>query len=139
MVEDGRTVKLHYSLSVDGEMVESSEGQEPLEVTIGAQQVIPGFENGLRGMKIDESKEFSVSPEEGYGPEDPEGYKEVGKDKLPEGFDPQTEKVLYVQGPDGRSYPVQVAEVKEETVLLNFNHPFAGKTLTFTVKVVEIN
>ena len=138
MVEAGKTIQLHYTLKVNDEVVDTSDGREPLELEIGLNKVIPGFENGLMGLKSGEEKTFSIPPEEAYGTENPEAFKEVEKTDLPAGTEPVVGQVLYIQGPDGQSYPVRIHEVKEQTVMLNFNHPLAGETLEFTVRIVDI-
>lgn len=137
-VANGTTVKVHYKLTVDDKVMDSSEGKEPLEFKVGVKQMIPGFEKAIMGMKIGEKKSFEVLPEEGYGKEDPQAFQEVPKAKLPKDITPQAGMTLYVKGPDDRPYPVKIQEVKDDTVIMNFNHPLAGKTLKFEVEVVDI-
>jgi peptidylprolyl isomerase len=138
VVSEGSTVKVNYTLTVEGAVVDSSEGKEPLEFTMGSGQLIPGFEKNVTGMKVGEKKSFEVDPADGYGEEDPRGYQEVPKDKLPADIEPKAGMTLYAQGQDGKPIPVQIKEVKDDVVVLNFNHPLAGKTLNFAVEVVDI-
>lgn len=138
VVKDGSVVKLHYTLTVDGDKVDSSEGKEPLEFTVGRNQVVPGFEKGVMGLRKGDKKSFKVSPEEGYGPEDPEAFQEVPRDRLPAGIELKEGMTLGAQGPEGQFRPVTISKLKETTVVINFNHPLAGKTLNFDVEVVEI-
>lgn len=138
VVKADMTVMIHYTLTVDGKVIDSSEGRQPFEFQTGKNQTIPGFEKALIGMKTGEKKSFAVSPEEGYGQEDPKAYHEISKEKLPQDVKPEAGMMLYVQAPDGNPYPVKISEVREETVIINFNHPLAGKTLNFDVEVVEI-
>jgi FKBP-type peptidyl-prolyl cis-trans isomerase 2 len=138
VVADGRTVKVNYTLTVDGKVVDSSKGRQPLEFTAGAHQMIPGFEKAVMGMKAGQKKSFKVKPEEGYGSVDPKAIREVPKKQLPAGVTPKAGMTLYAQTQEGKPFPVMIKEVKKETVVLDFNHPLAGKTLNFDVEVVEI-
>lgn len=138
MVSTGKVVSVEYTLRLDDEaVVESNVGSEPLTYTHGAQEIIPGLEKALEGMIIGESKQITVPPTEGYGMVNPEGFFEVNKDRIPS----EALKVgIQLQGsaPDGRPVFPRVAEIKDETVVLDLNHPLAGKTLHFDVKVVNI-
>lgn len=138
VVEDGRTVKVEYTLTVDGEKVDSSEGKEPIEFEAGAKQMISGFEKALIGMKAGEKKSFDVSPEDGYGTVNPQAFQEVPKDRLPQDVELEVGMVLGARSPDGRPMPVKISEIKKDTVVIDFNHPLAGKTLHFDVEVVEV-
>src|SRR5918999_6222042 len=138
IVKDGSVVSLQYTLSgEDGKTIESNKGKEPLKYTHGSQQIVPGLEKGLAGMKMGEEKRVKVKPEEGYGPVDPKGFQEFPKDKIP----PDGLKVgamLTAKGPEGQTVPVRVHEIKEKTVVLDLNHPMAGKTLVFDIKVLDV-
>jgi len=137
-ITDGARVKVRYTLTVDGKVIDSSTEREPFRFQLGSRQVIPGFEAAIKGMKTGEKKTFSVAPEEGYGPEDPKAIQEVPRDKLSADIKPEPGMTIYAKGTDGRSIPVRIIEVKENTVLMDFNHPLAGKTLQFEVEVLEI-
>jgi FKBP-type peptidyl-prolyl cis-trans isomerase SlyD len=138
VVKDGSVVSLEYTLSgEDGKTIESNKGKEPLKYTHGGQQIVPGLEKGLAGMKPGEEKRVKVKPEEGYGPVDPKGFQEFPKDKIPS----EALKVgamLTAKGPQGQQIPVRVHEIKEKTVVLDLNHPMAGKTLVFDIKVLDV-
>ena len=138
VVKDGTVVSLQYTLSgEDGTTIESNKGKEPLKYTQGSRQIVPGLEKGLAGMKMGEEKRVKVTPEEGYGPVDPKGFQEFPKEKIPsEGL--KVGSVLMATGPQGQQVPVRVHEIKEKTVVLDLNHPMAGKTLVFDVKVLDI-
>ena len=112
-------------------------GKDPLVFTQGAHEIIPGLEKKLSGLKVGESKQIEVSAEEGYGPVDPQRKQEVEKMKIPEDARKVGAK-LTGQGPDGRMMFAQVTEVKEETVVLDLNHPLAGKKLFFDIKVLKV-
>lgn len=138
IVKDGTVVSLQYTLSgEDGKTIESNKGKDPLKYTQGSHQIVPGLEKGLAGMKVGEEKRVKVNPEEGYGPVDPKGFQEFPKEKIPsEGL--KVGAVLTARGPQGQQVPVRVHEIKEKTVVLDLNHPMAGKTLVFDVKVLDV-
>lgn len=139
MVTEGKLVKVNYTLTVDGNVVDSSKEGEPFEFTAGNNQVIPGFEESIMGMKAGENKSFQVSPEKGYGQENPKGIQEVPRDKLPADMNPEVGMTLHATMPDGQAIPARITEIREDTIILNFNHPLAGKTLNFEVEVVDVN
>jgi FKBP-type peptidyl-prolyl cis-trans isomerase SlyD len=138
VVKDGTVVSLQYTLSgEDGKAIESNKGKEPLKYTQGSHQIVPGLEKGLAGMKVGDEKRVKVTPEEGYGQVDPKGFQEFPKEKIPsEGL--KVGSVLMATGPQGQQVPVRVHEIKEKTVVLDLNHPMAGKTLVFDVKVLDV-
>ena len=138
VVKDGTVVSLQYTLSgEDGKPIESNKGKDPLKYTQGSHQIVPGLEKGLAGMKVGDEKRVKVTPEEGYGPVDPKGFQEFPKEKIPsEGL--KVGSVLMARGPQGQQVPVRVHEIKEKTVVLDLNHPMAGKTLVFDVKVLDV-
>jgi FKBP-type peptidyl-prolyl cis-trans isomerase SlyD len=138
VVKDGSVVSLQYTLSgEDGKTIESNKGKDPLKYTHGSNQIVPGLEKNLAGMKMGEEKRVKVKPEDGYGPVDPKGFQEFPKEKIPsEGL--KVGAVLMAKGPQGQQVPVRVHEIKEKTVVLDLNHPMAGKTLVFDVKVLDI-
>src|SRR5262249_36347510 len=136
--KDGTVVSIQYTLyGEDGRIIESNKGKEPLKYTQGSHQIVPGLEKGLAGMKMGEEKRVKVMPEEGYGPVDPKGFQEFPKEKIPtEGL--KVGAVLMARGPQGQQIPVRVHEIKEKTVVLDLNHPMAGKTLVFDVKILDV-
>jgi len=138
VVKDGTVVSLQYTLSgEDGKTIESNKGKDPLKYTQGSHQIVPGLEKGLAGMKVGEERRVKVKPEEGYGPVDPKGFQEFPKEKIPsEGL--KVGAVLMAKGPQGQQVPVRVHEIKEKSVVLDLNHPMAGKTLVFDVKVLDV-
>jgi len=137
-IADGKQVSLEYTLTLeDKSKVDSNVGKEPLVFTQGAHEIIPGLEKKLSGLKVGESKQIEVSPEEGYGPVDPERKQEVEVEKIPE----DARKVgarLTGRGPDGRMVFAQVKEINGNTAVLDLNHPLAGKKLFFDVKVLKV-
>jgi FKBP-type peptidyl-prolyl cis-trans isomerase 2 len=134
----GKKVKFDYTLTVDGQMVETTQGKQPLDYVHGQKQIIPGLEKELEGMKVGESKKIVVKPEDGYGQVVKEAFREFDKAKLPQGVEPKVGMMLELKDAEGNSYPAAISEVKEKTVMLDFNHPLAGKELSFDVKIVSI-
>ena len=137
-IQEGSQVSFEYTLSDEtGTVIESSKGKQPMSYIHGKSQIIPGLEKELSGMKVGEEKKIQVKPEDGYGRVNPDAFQEVPKDKLP----PEALKVgtmLMAQGSQGQGVPVRVHEIKDTTVIMDFNHPMAGKTLSFDIKVSEI-
>jgi FKBP-type peptidyl-prolyl cis-trans isomerase SlyD len=138
MVRNGSVVSFEYTLSDEnGEVLQSNKGKEPVTYTHGKREIITGLEKGLTEMEVNEEKTIRVTPEEAYGPVDPKGFKEVPKSDIPTTqLDVGTP--LTARGPQGEELLIHVSEVKDDTVVLDFNHPLAGKTLTFDIKVVDI-
>jgi FKBP-type peptidyl-prolyl cis-trans isomerase 2 len=138
-IQAGDTVKVNYTGKLeDGTIFDSSlnEGREPLEVTIGQGQLIKGFEDGLFNMSEGETKTIDIEPSEAYGDINIELINSVPKENVPEGV--QEGEMLQGNGPMG-AVNVKVVEVNEENVVLDANHPLAGKKLTFELEVVSIS
>ncbi len=138
MIEKGKKVSFDYVLTVDGREVDSSKERGPLTYTHGDGDIVSGLEQQLNGLKVGDQKAIVVSAEEGYGQIDPKAFQEVAKAQLPPDMQPQAGDILTVKTQDGRAMPVVVTEVLNDTVVLNFNHPLAGKELHFDVTIVEI-
>jgi FKBP-type peptidyl-prolyl cis-trans isomerase SlyD len=137
-IEKGSSVKIEYTLKDDkGAVLDTNAGKDALAFTQGAQQIIPGLDKALLGMKAGDSKKVTVKPEEAYGAVDPKAEAEVPKAALPDGAAVVGTRLL-ARGQDGQPRPVTVKAVKDTTVLLDLNHPLAGKTLFFDVKVVSV-
>lgn len=137
-VSAGVTVKVNYTLTVDGKVVDTSKGRGPLEFRAGSGQMIPGFDKAVIGMKPGEKKSFKVRPEEGYGKEDPRAIQNVPKNQLPPEIKPKAGMTLQAQAKDGRKIPARIMEVKKDVIVINLNHPLAGKTLNFDVEIVDV-
>jgi len=137
-VKEGVLVSIEYTLMDEaGKVIESNVGKEPLTYIQGAGQIVRGLETELAGMKVGEQKKIQVKPEEGYGLRDPSAVQEIRKDKIPAEAQ-QVGATLMTQAADGRSLPMRIQEVREKTVIVDFNHPLAGKTLHFDVKVTDL-
>src|SRR5712691_13533746 len=137
-VTEGKLVSLEYTLQLDDKsVVESNVGAEPLTYTHGSRQLIPGLEKALEGLTVGDTKEVTVAPADGYGEQDPNALQEVQKKLIP----PDALVVgarLQGKAPDGHTVYPRVAEIKDDTVVLDFNHPLAGKTLHFDVKILDV-
>lgn len=138
-VKAGDTVRIHYTGTLsDGTVFDSSEGKAPLEFTVGTGQIIPGLDSAMHGMAVGEAKTVEVPAAEAYGAHDPERLQQFPRTQVPDEIPLDIGTTLALRGPDGQSLPVTVAEVTEEVVVLDANHPLAGKDLTFAVELVEI-
>jgi FKBP-type peptidyl-prolyl cis-trans isomerase SlyD len=137
-VSPGTQVSIEYTLKLDDQNVfDTNVGADPLTFVHGSRQIVPGLEKALEGMKVGESKQVTVKPEEGYGPVHNEAFLEFDKEKIPNDARQVGARVQGRTG-DGKMVTARVAEVKDGTVVLDFNHPLAGKTLYFVVKVLNI-
>lgn len=135
----GKTVRIHYTGTLaDGSVFDSSEGRDPLEFTVGSGQIIPGLDRAIDGMAMGEQKTVTIPATEAYGDYQAEARQDVPREQIPADIPLDPGTMLNMQTPDGRQIPVQVAEVTEETVTLDANHPLAGKDLTFAVEVVSV-
>ena len=137
-IENGKKIKFDYTLKVDGQVVETSEGKEPLEYTHGSGDIIPGLETQLVGLKVGDSKNVVVEPKDAYGEIQPDATKDFPLTSFPEDFKPAVGMVVQLEDDKGNVAPAMIKEIKEDKVILDFNHPLAGKTLEFDVKVVAI-
>lgn len=135
----GDVVRVHYTGRLtDGEQFDSSAGREPLEFTVGAGQMIKGFDTGVEGMTVGEKKSIAVSPEEGYGLRSEEAIIEFPLEHIPADMKLETGMQLTLQNQDGQPVPVVVTEIREQVVILDANHFLAGKEMIFEVELVEI-
>lgn len=132
MVESGDHVFVHYTGALDdGSVFDSSEGRDPLEFDVGSGQLIRGFDQAVIGMRENEEKTVTLAPQDAYGYPDPANAVEVLKENIPEGA--KAGDTLYAAG-----QPIRVVEIRNGTVVIDANHPLAGKNLTFKIKVVKI-
>ncbi len=135
----GDTVQVHYQGSLeDGTVFDSSKGKDPLQFTLGEQNVIPGFENAVLGMAVGETRTTSIPPEEAYGEYREELRIVVEKDKFPEHITPEPGMKLQLQSEEGGAAVVTVTEVEPERIILDGNHELAGKVLQFEISLVGI-
>jgi len=138
VIIDDLVVSLDYTLTVDGELIDASEENEPIEFIQGKQNIVPGLERELYGMAIGDSKEVSVSAQDGYGTIDPQAIMDIPRHEFPTDIDLKPGIELALQQPDGVVLHAIVAAVSSDVVKLDFNHPLAGKDLLFRVTVVGL-
>jgi FKBP-type peptidyl-prolyl cis-trans isomerase SlyD len=137
-VSDDQVISMEYTLKVDGEIIDSSEGHEPIEFLQGAGNIIPGLERELYGMAIGESKEVVVTAADGYGPEDHEAFMDVPRSQFPADIPMEVGTQLELHDQEGNPVHARIDHVDEEMVRLDFNHPLAGKELHFSVKIAGL-
>ena len=138
MIKNGHKVSLEYSVFLeDGTKIDSNVGEDPLVFVLGSHQVFPALESALLGLKVGDCKQVLLKAEEAYGPVIPEAFKDVDVETVPSPFR-YVGAVLGVQDPAGGVYPIRVHQIKEQKIILDFNHPLAGRSLKFDVKVVNV-
>jgi len=135
----GDKVKVHYTGKLEnGDVFDTSEGREPLEFTLGQGMVISGFDTGVSGMSIGDKKSITIEPAEAYGDRRPDLEVSIKKNVIPADIEPKEGLQLQMQNPEGQLINVVITEVNDEEVLLDANHPLAGKILVFDIELVEI-
>lgn len=136
----GDQVKVHYTGRLKtGEQFDSSTGKDPLAFTVGAGQMIKGFDKAIPGMEVGEKKTISIAPEEAYGPVNQEAIIEFPKNNIPDSLKVEPGMQLQLQSADGQPVPVVVKEVKDDIVVLDANHQLAGKELVFDIELMDIS
>lgn len=140
-VEKGNKVKIEYEGKLeDGTVFDSSKNHgKPLEFEAGSGQLIKGFNDAVIGMKVGEEKDITLKPEEAYGEPKQEMVQKIPKEQLPKDQEPKVGMMLMVGLPNGQQMPAKIIEIGDADITLDVNHPLAGKTLNFNIKVVEIN
>lgn len=134
----GNLVTVHYTGRLEsGEVFDSSEAREPLKFVIGRGTVIPGFENGMIGMKVNEERTLNIPPADGFGERDPKRVVRVAKEKLGD-FEPTVGMHLQVEMANGQPAVATVTALEGPKVILDMNHPLSGQTLQFTVRLLNI-
>lgn len=137
--KNGDTALVHYTGRLDnGDVFDSSEGNEPLEFEVGASQVIPGFDEGVRGMYVGDKKTIEIEADDAYGPHVDALVQTVARDGINLGAEPEVGMNLMMHLPDGNQIPVSITEVSDENITLDANHPLAGQKLIFDVELVGI-
>jgi FKBP-type peptidyl-prolyl cis-trans isomerase SlyD len=137
-VQDGLVVSMEYTLTVDGEVLDSSKDAGPLQFLAGYDNIVPGLEREMAGMKIGESKDVLVLPVDGYGEFDAEAYIEVPRSEFPSDMELEEGLELNLTDEDGQTQLAFVESFTDENVRLDFNHPLAGAELKFNVKVIGL-
>lgn len=138
VIAKDKKVKFDYTLTVKDKVVDTSEGKQPLEYTQGAGMIIPGLEKEMEGLKVGDEKTVTVPAKDAYGDVNPALVITVKKANLAPEFKAEVGSVVQMQTPEGQQLPGVVKEIKDEGVVVDFNHPLAGEDLTFKIKIVEI-
>jgi peptidylprolyl isomerase len=139
-VEKNKLVSIEYEGKFEnGEVFDSSEKHgQPLEFITGVGMVVPGFDNAVMGMEKGEEKEVTIEPKDGYGEYNEELKKDIPRDMLPPDQKPEAGMMIGMQTQDGRQIPATIKEVKDDKIIIDINHPLAGKKLIFKLKVLDI-
>ena len=138
-VKSGDVVKVHYTGKLaNGEQFDSSIGKDPLEFTVGAGQMIAGFDAALPGMKVGDKKTVNIVAKDGYGETDETAIIEFPKENVPADMKLEIGQQLTLSNEQGQPFPVVVKEVKDDIVILDANHFLAGKELVFDIELIEI-
>lgn len=142
-IKKGDLVALNYEGRFENGTVfdSSSHGghDHPLEFKAGEGQVVSGFDNEVIGMSKGEEKEFTLKPSEAYGEHKKELEQKIPRSQLPKEAEPEVGMTLMVGTPDGNQFPVQITAVDKDSITIDLNHPMAGKTLIFKIKIVDVN
>lgn len=137
--KEGDTVKVHYTAKLqDGEVVDTTQKQDPWEFTLGEGHVIRGFEEAVIGMNPGESKTIDIPSDKAYGPYQQERILSIDRSKFPKHITPEVGQYLRIPQPGGATATVTITEVTESKVTIDGNHPLAGKDLVFDIQLVEI-
>ena len=133
------TVTVHYTGTLnDGTVFDSSKGSEPLRFTLGANQVIPGFDEAVVGMTPGDTKVVHIPVDQAYGPRREDMILEVAPQEFPPDVEPRVGDRLQIRQSDGASFQVTVSDVQEDAVTLDGNHPLAGEDLNFEIELLAI-
>jgi FKBP-type peptidyl-prolyl cis-trans isomerase 2 len=139
-IEKGDKVKVEYKGTLDdGTVFDNSEKHGPIEFEAGAGRVIKGFDEAVMGMEEGEEKNIQIVPEDAYGNTNPDLVKKIPRNELPQEMDPKPGMVLVLKSQDGNQIPARVTEISDSHLSVDFNHPLAGKTLNFSIKVVGVS
>ncbi len=134
------TVKVHYTGKLtSGEVFDSSRERDPLEFKVGSGQLIPGFDQAIEGMEVNEKKTINIPSEKAYGASNPDLIRNVSQEQLPEDIKPEIGQTLIASGPEGQETRLVIKEVHDEHIVVDANHPLAGKDLVFDLELVDIN
>ena len=138
-VKDGDTVKVHYTGKLeDGSVFDSSVSRDPLEVTLGEGKLIPGFEKAVVGLEVGDKTTANIASADAYGERRDDLEVTIEREQLPEDIEPEVGMQLQLNQPNGQPVPVQITKVEEENIIIDANHPLAGKDLTFDIELIEI-
>jgi FKBP-type peptidyl-prolyl cis-trans isomerase SlyD len=137
-VKKDKVVSMAYKLTVDGEVLDEAGDKDAIQFLQGHRNIIPGLERELEGMQVGQSKQVTVKPADGYGEIDKEQVQDISLEEFPEGIVPEIGMELEIKDEDQNEMYGRVLAIKSDAVTMDFNHPLAGKTLNFEVKIVEV-
>jgi peptidylprolyl isomerase len=136
--KSGDTVRVHYTGKLeDGTKFDSSAGKDPLEFSLGANDVLPGLDSAIEGMAVGDSKSVKIAANDAYGPRHEQLIQDVPREHLPDDMHPAVGMQLQAQGQDGQPIRLVITAVEDETITVDGNHPLAGKPLNFDIELVE--
>lgn len=138
IVGDGVVVSMEYTLTVKGDVIDSSDGNDPLEFLCGHQNIVPGLERELLGMTVGQTKKVTVLPSEGYGEVDQDAFLEISRNEFPDDIPLEVGVELDLRDEDGEIMSATISKLDGDQVQLDLNHPLAGETLDFDVKIVGL-
>ena len=139
-VENGMFVSVNYTGTLNnGKQFDSSEGRPPLEFKVGSGQIIKGFDTAVVGMLLNEEKTFTLAPEDAYGARNEDNQHEFPRAEIPPEITPEVGKILALTSSERQHIPARIVAMDEEKVTFDLNHPLAGQSLTFKIKVVGIS
>ncbi len=140
MISEGKFAAIHYTGTLDdGQTFDSSLGGQPFEFQVGSGSVIPGLDKAVIGMKVGDEKDVSMGPDEAYGEYDESLMHSVPKDEMKANFEPKEGMAISVMLENGARVPAFIKEVSDAEIVIDLNHPLAGKTLHFHIKVIDVN
>ncbi len=138
-ISEGDTVQIEYTGKLkDGTVFDQTEEGQPFQFTVGSGDIIPGFEEAVKGMEADEEKTVDIKASDAYGERDESRVQQYSRESLPDDFEPQKGQVLALQDEEGRQIPVSVVDFTDETITVDLNHPLAGEDLIFDIKIVDV-
>ena len=139
-VENGHYISVEYTGTLgNGEVFDSSKGRQPLEIHMGAGELIKGFESQLMGMALNEKKVFTLSPEDAYGQRNNDMMQSIPRSEVPSDMDVEVGMIVGLVTPEGNRVPARVVRLDDEQLTMDLNHPLAGESLTFEIEVVGIS
>lgn len=140
MIENGKYVQLQYTGTFDNdEVFDTNVGLDPLEFQVGSGAIISGLDRAVVDMKIDDEKDITVKPEDGYGEYNDAFLLTVPRQEMQASFPPEPGMVISIQMENGNLIPARITQVNDDDVILDLNHPLAGKTLHFNIKILAVN
>lgn len=138
-IEDGMVVTIDFTLTLDdGQVADTTQGDMPLRFLAGSGQLLPGLEDALMGLQVGDEREITLAPADGYGEWDEDALEEIERSEFPEDMELEEGLPIEITDSEGETYEASVHELRDDVVVLDYNHPLAGETLQFHVKILDI-